>query len=89
MSKTLLMLLTSTAFGGLVSMLISFYQWRVKSKHESDEEERTRLYDDVKYYHTKYRDDEDEIDRLKEEIRKLKAAQINAAHKSKKRGRLK
>jgi hypothetical protein len=79
MDKTILMLLTSTAFGGLVSMLISFYQWRVKSKHESDEEERKRLYDDVKYYHTKFRDDEDEIDRLKEEIRRLKADQTVTA----------
>lgn len=56
-------MLTSTAFGGLVSMLINFYQWYVKSKHDSDEEERKRLYNDVKYYHTKFRDDENEIDR--------------------------
>lgn len=79
------MLLTSTAFGGLVSMLINFYQWRVKSKHETDEEERKRLYDDVQYFHGKYRDDEDEIDRLKDEIRKLKAAQVEAAKKRKKK----
>ncbi|RMC26039.1 MULTISPECIES: hypothetical protein [unclassified Lactobacillus] len=85
MNKTILMLLTSTAFGGLVSMLINFYQWRVKSKHETDEEERKRLYDDVQYFHGKYRDDEDEIDRLKDEIRKLKAAQVEAAKKRKKK----
>lgn len=64
-------------------MLINFYQWYVKSKHDSDEEERKRLYNDVKYYHTKFRDDENEIDRLKEEIRKLKAAQLRAAKKGK------
>ncbi len=81
MNRDLLLLLTSTAFGGFISTLISFYQWRVKSKHDSDKEERKRLYDDVKYYHTKYRDDEDEIDHLKDEIRKLKAEQINETKK--------
>ncbi|MDF7639976.1 hypothetical protein PT285_11240 [Lactobacillus sp. ESL0791] len=78
MSKTILILLTSTAFGGLVSILINFYQWHVKSKHKTDEEERKQLYDDVQYYHTKYRNDEDEIDHLKEEIRQLKEAQALA-----------
>lgn len=81
MNKNLLILLTSTAFGGLVSILINFYQWRVKLKHDTDEEERKQLYDEVKYYRAKFRNDENEIDCLKEEIRKLKAAQVNAAEK--------
>ncbi|MGL5886452.1 MAG: hypothetical protein ACRCY1_00045 [Leuconostoc suionicum] len=81
MNKNLLILLTSTAFGGLVSILINFYQWRVKLKHDTDEEERKQLYDEVKYYRVKFRNDENEIDCLKEEIRKLKAAQVNAAEK--------
>lgn len=81
MNKNILLLLTSTAFGGLVSMLINFYQWKVKAKRDADEEERERLFNDVKYYRNKFRADENEIDRLKEEIRKLKAAQVSAAEK--------
>lgn len=81
MNKNILLLLTSTAFGGLVSILINFYQWKVKAKRDADEEERARLFNDVKYYRNKFRADENEIDRLKEEIRKLKAAQVNAAEK--------
>lgn len=81
MNKNLLILLTSTAFGGLVSMLINFYQWQVKAKRDADEEERERLFNDVKYYRNKFRADENEIDLLKEEIRKLKAAQVNATEK--------
>jgi len=81
MNKNLLILLTSTAFGGLVSVLINFYQWQVKSKRDAAEEERERLLNDVKYYRNKFRADENEIDGLKEEIRKLKAAQVNAAEK--------
>lgn len=84
MSKNILLLLTSTAFGGLISMLIGFYQWRIKAKRESDEQERDRLYSDIKYYHKKYRQDEDEIDMLKDEIRKLKEQRIDVVEKEEK-----
>lgn len=84
MSKNILLLLTSTAFGGLISMLIGFYQWRIKAKRESDEQERDRLYSDIKYYHKKYRQDEDEIDMLKDEIRKLKEQHPDVVEKEEK-----
>lgn len=72
MNRDILLLLTFTAFGGLISIVIGLYYWRIMSKIEADETERKRLYNDIKYYHEKYREDEDEIDMLKEEIRKLK-----------------
>lgn len=53
-------------------MAVSFYQWHVKSKRSSQEEERQRLEDDVEHYHQKWRESEDEIDELKDEIRALK-----------------
>lgn len=81
MNNNLLLLLRSTAFGGFVSILIGFYQWRIKSKLDSEEKERKRLYNDIKYYHEKYREDEDEIDILKEEIRKLKSSSIDLSEK--------
>ena len=76
MYKKLIILLTSTAFCGLVSMLINFYQWHVKTRNTANDKERRRLYNEVKYYRTKFLNDENEIDHLKEKIRKLKAAQF-------------
>ena len=77
MTKHIIILLTSTAFGILVSMFIGLYQWHVKTKLEGDERERKRLYSDIKYYHQKYLEDEDEIDLWKNEIRELKMSHNN------------
>lgn len=82
------MLLTSSAFGAIVSMLIAFYQWHIKSKHDFNKEELEQSQNDAKYYHDKHRKDEDyidelyeqhrkdeeKIDKLKDEINKLKEA---------------
>lgn len=73
LGKNLLLLQTSSAFVGLVSILVNFYQWHVKVKNDIDEEEREQLYDEIEYYRIKFRNDENEIDHAKEELRKLKA----------------
>ncbi|MFD1287816.1 MULTISPECIES: hypothetical protein [Lactobacillus] len=77
MTNNIIILLTSTAFGILISMFIGLYQWHVKTKLESYEKERERLYGDIKFYHQKYQEDEDEIDLLKNEIRELKMSHGN------------
>lgn len=64
--------LTSGTFGALVSAIIGAWQWYLKYKDDRAKDDENKKKSDVEFYRKKWLEDEDEIDHLRDDNRKLK-----------------
>lgn len=71
MHQDLIAVIASGALGSILSTLIAGWLSWSKFKEESKEKARSDERDDIDYYRKMWREDEDEIDKLRDRIRAL------------------
>ena len=71
MHQDLIAVIASGALGSIISTLVAGWLSWSKFKEESKEKARSDERDDIDYYRRMWREDEDEIDKLRDRIRAL------------------
>lgn len=69
--QDLIAVIASGALGSIISTLVAGWLSWSKFKEESKEKARSDERDDIDYYRKMWREDEDEIDKLRDRIRAL------------------
>lgn len=71
MHQDLIAVIASGALGSIISTLVAGWLSWSKFKEETKEKARSYERDDIDYYRKMWREDEDEIDKLRDRIRAL------------------